>query len=237
MKETDARQTRSQSALKDSPLYTLEQVQEIVEGAVAASTERILEAHNAKISALQKTISALEDRVRVQETKNNNLEQYSRRSHLRIRGLDIPEGADCKAVVVQFVNTKLRSKDQPITPITTADIDAAHPLPVRKPPRNADADTDATGAKIPANPPRPVIIVRFHQRDIRDRIIRARRSLKRCAEKFSVQEDLTAQNFALLRKLSAREAVDSAWSWQGKIFARLAGESKARRFDIHDPLP
>ena len=60
--ETEARKilTRSQSSLQDSPLYTLEQVQEIVERAVAASTERILEAHNAKISALQDTISSLD---------------------------------------------------------------------------------------------------------------------------------------------------------------------------------
>ena len=236
-KEADAHKpvTRSKSALQlqDSPLYTLDQVHDIVERAVAASTEKILEAHNSKISALQKTICALEERLLKQELKNNHLEQYSRRSHLRIRGLEVSQGADCKAAVAEFVNSKLRSGGQPIIPITPADIDAAHPLPVRNPPRNADADATSTTRK--ASPPRPMLIVRFHQRDTRDRIIRARRSLK--GSPFSVQEDLTAQNASLLRRLTGNKKVDTAWSWEGKIYARLSGEAKARRFDINDTLP
>ena len=229
----DKPQTRSKStAHQETPLYTLEQVQDLVKKAVAASTEKILEAHNEKISALQRTISALEERVKKQELKHNHLEQYSRRSHLRIRGLEVTQGADCKKVVADFVCSKLRSGGEPVIHITSEDIDAAHPLPVRHPTPYTDADT--TSKKTPRTP-RSMVIVRFHKRDTRDQIIRARRLLK--SSPFSVQEDLTAQNYNLLRQLNNSKEVDTAWSWEGKIYARLIGESKARRFDIYDPVP
>ena len=237
--DTVASRTRSR---EETVLYTIEEVQKMVNEAVAASTERLMLSHNAKMAVLHRQIEAMEERLLRQESLYNKLEQYSRRSHLRIRGLVVPEGEDCKEAVADFVNKNLRSNGQPLPQIRAADIDAAHPLPIRKSKKTQQKDLESTDPKEPAaessqpeRTPRPMLIVRFHERDVRDRIIRARRSLKDSG--FSIHEDLTSQNAALLNKLTKCSSVEAAWTWGGKVYARIRGQPKTQRFDIFDTLP
>eukprot|EP00914_Ancora_sagittata_P031490 GHVO01063817.1.p1 GENE.GHVO01063817.1~~GHVO01063817.1.p1 ORF type:complete len:136 (+),score=4.72 GHVO01063817.1:1458-1865(+) len=56
----------------------------------------------------------------------NNLEQYSRRSHVRIHGLDVPKGENCKKVVTQFLSSQLTQRNGATIKVNPTDIDAAH---------------------------------------------------------------------------------------------------------------
>ena len=161
-----------------------------------------------------------EAQIRELREDNNQLEQYSRRSHLRIHGLTLPEGADCKAAVCNFVRNNLRDPDDQPIDLTPEDIDAAHPLPMK---------TDATRT--------PSLIVRFFARDTRDKVIRARRQLKNKKmgkTSLAITEDLTAANASLLRKAVKAPQFCAAWSWQGKIFAKKAPGDRAVKLGLFD---
>ena len=115
----------------------------------------------------------------------SSLEQYSRRSHLRIRGLQAMSGESHKSAVVRLCGNKLGIK------ITELDLDDAHPLPTKT--------TSSTQRRNNGPPPPPTMIVRFHRRDQRDAVIRARTALK--GQGIVITEDLTKKNQELLRKL------------------------------------
>jgi hypothetical protein len=51
---------------------------------------------------------------------HNRLEQYSRRAHLRISGLEVEEGEDCKTVVAEFLSAELRTKENKRICVTCA---------------------------------------------------------------------------------------------------------------------
>ena len=229
-------------------LFTSEEVRDIVERATKAATREFETAYNEKLAKLHSEVSILKTEVLDLKTTvaklklhQNHLEQYSRRSHLRIYGLQLSKTENCKETVAAFINAKLFSSGNSCPTISPNDIDAAHPLPIRSkpspPPSNSQPATnsasDTPGRASKRNPPTPVI-VRFHQREIRDAVIRSRRALK--GTQWKIQEDLTKENANLLNRLSNAPAVKSAWSWEGKIFASLHGVKKPQRFDILDEL-
>lgn len=159
--------------------------------------------------------------------KNNQLEQYSRRSNIRIRGLEVPEGESSKRVVAAFINDHLKGRDGKPVEVTENDFDAAHPLPplkLKAKPNQEKSINSQLEKKI------PVLIVKFHDRDTRDAVIKCRRSLK--GTNFTIQEDLTRANADLLNRLSNAPGMKNAWSWGGKIFAIASGERKPQRYDI-----
>ena len=65
------------------------------------------------------------------------------------------------------------------------------------------------------------IIVRFATRDARDRAIRNRRVLKDSG--VVVVEDLCYGIQTHLKYVSKHIKVSTAWSWHGKVFAKLKG--------------
>jgi hypothetical protein len=157
------------------------------------------------------------------EKQINDLEQYSRRSHLRIRGLRMQHGESYKGAVARLCNSRLGIR------ITETDLDDAHPLPVKMP------KTQTQQIQHNGPPPPPTMIARFHRRDQRDAILRARTALK--GQGIVISEDLTSKNQGLLKKLHDSESIKSSWSWMGKIYAIVYGETKVIRFDIHDTIP
>ena len=229
-------------------------VKRMVNDAMKTSTEffesKVLELGE-QCAKQEREISQLTHQIQKLEINQNHLEQYSRRSHLRIYGLQITDGVNCKEAVAEFVRTHLKNVDGEQINCAASDIDAAHPLPLVQSikddgpkddgPQAAGASSDSQQTHPKTNRIRiPAIIVRFHERDVRDSIIKARRSLKgkrSCPEapKFRIVEDLTAKNAALLKRLQNQETIiQDAWTWEGKVFALRKGERKARRFDIFD---
>jgi hypothetical protein len=225
-------------------------VKQMVNEAMKTSTEfferKVLELGE-KCAKQEREISQLTLQVRKLEIHHNHLEQYSRRTHLRIYGLQIKDGTKCKEAVAEFVRTYLKNEDGEHLNCAASDIDAAHQLPLQTftedDPQTAEEDSHETHPKTHPKSKRvriPAIIVRFHERDIRDSIIKARRSLKgkrSCPEapKYRIVEDLTAKNAALLKRLQNQEdIIKDAWTWEGKVFALRKRERKARRYDIFD---
>jgi hypothetical protein len=163
--------------------------------------------------------------IKKHESEINDLEQYSRRSHIRIRGLRVQTGETYKGAVARFCANRLHVQ------ILETDLDDAHPLPSKTTPRATTAQSNGP----PTQPPLPTIIVRFFRRDQRDAVLRARSALKN--QGIVIMEDLTKRNQELLKKLKDSELFTNSWSWMGKIYAVPHGQKTAKRFHIHDDIP
>ena len=134
----------------------------------------------------------------VQSQKLNELEQYSRRSNVRIRGL-VDSGpkettVETEKLVMNFLKFKLGMN------IAVSDIDIAHRLGRH----SKDGD-------------RPVI-VKFASRKTKIITLSLRRKLK--GTRYLISEDLTAQNHRLLQQTRDLECVHQCWSKEGRVFAK-----------------
>ena len=174
-----------------------------------------------KVCRQENEIKLLSDKVQAGEVQRNHLEQYSRRSHLRVHGLKLQDGCDYKEAVASFLTRELRNRDADPLLIERKDIDAAHPLP----PRHSNSVSTKT-------PPIPQIIVRFHSRELRDSVLSARRSLK--GKGISLTDDLTGPNARLLQRMKNSEKFENQWAWGGKIYGIPKGKTNSQRFDIFD---
>ena len=149
----------------------------------------------------------------------NDNEQYSRRNNIRIRGLQIPEKSDVKEFVTSWISSSLHLED-----VTSTDITVAHRLRSRK--RNDQQ----------AKPGSESVIVRFQNREVRDRIIQTRKILKNT--QCSISDDLTGMNVQLINRLKNDDHIIDAWSWHGKIFAKRTDNKivSVRPFQTVDEL-
>ena len=191
-----------------------------VQKAVAVATENMC----CEINSLKTEILDLKKQMREMKKKNNQIEQYSRRSNIRICGLEVPAGEPCKKVVANFINENVKGRDGKPVEVSEKDFDAAHPLPPLQVKPKSGQNNPQASKKI------PVVIVKFHERATRDTVIKARRSLK--GSDYMIQEDLTRANTELLQRLSRASNIKNAWSWEGKVFASVTGLKKPQRFDI-----
>ena len=157
-----------------------------------------------KVAERDATIEELQGEVRQLRLQTDALEQYGRRSSLRITGISEDQEDTTKAVV-DLANEVLELDP----PLQEQDIDVSHRL---NKPRNA-----------PEGEPRP-IIVRFMTRTDRYRVISERKTLKKYNEdnrkKIYINEDLTtyrARLFKTTRSLQARKYFKQAWTYNGNI--------------------
>ena len=235
---------KKMQSVSEDPAWQKE-VLSLIQEAVSQAEERLTAAFEEKLELAVSDLRVKLDREKAKcnelqlqlkkaQVENNRLEQCSRRSNLRILGLGLGKDADCKQTVANFLSEKLKDRDGNSITVTRDDLDAAHPLPVRATPSTENASTARnTRSSSAANTVAPAcnpIIVRFHARELRDRIIKSRRCLKNTG--LTIQEDLTAANAKLLKKLSTDSTFKAAWTWEGKVFAIPKGGSRAKRFDI-----
>ena len=61
---------------------------------------------------------------------------------------------------------------------------------------------------------------------VREKYMRNRRQLK--GSGITINEDLTAKNFKLLRDAQAHEKVSTAWSSDGRVIALIAGSGEKK---------
>ena len=161
-------------------------------------------------------IDELRGELRHLQLQNDALEQYGRRSSLRINGIR-EDQEDTTQAVVNLVNEVFEVNDPPLQP---KDIDVSNRLAK---PRHARDDE-----------PRP-IIVRFMTRTDRFRILSKRKLLKDFNKdrniKIYINEDLTkyrAQLFKTVRNLQSRKHFKQAWTYNGNIkVTTLQGEVKS----------
>lgn len=178
-----------------------------------------------EVSALRRELKSRDTHQSALECEINNLEQYSRRSNIRIRGLKPLREENFKQCVARFCTQNLQ------VPVYVEDIDAAHPLPL---PPTRPLSTDNTRSNQP-KPKLPQIIVRFHARELRDHVIKARSVLKN--KGIVISEDLSARNQHVLSQLRENENIKNCWSWQGKIFGLHHHEQKPRKYKYGAELP
>ena len=76
---------------------------------------------NGEVSSFSTSIEALKKENEMQTIACNNNEQNSRKSNIRIFGLDESNRENCKEIVIGFIHDKLHLKD-----ININDIDVAH---------------------------------------------------------------------------------------------------------------
>ena len=71
-----------------------------------------------------------------------------------------------------------------------------------------------------------IVIARFYDKSLRDRVIRQRKLLKNSG--YTIVEDLTSLNVEVLNRLRRDSDVDKCWSWNGHIYALLKNGRKVR---------
>ena len=167
-----------------------------------------------ELTTLQRAVDSQLDRTKAIEETANQLEQYSRRSCVRIFGIKETDGESTDTIVCDLANKKMD------VPLSTSDIDRSHRV----------------GKRVPNSVhPRP-IIVKFVSYRTRTTFIKARRKLK--GSKITVQEDLTAKNQEIYRKTYKSAKVESAWTVDGRVFALVntTGGKKMKKLitSIHD---
>jgi hypothetical protein len=148
----------------------------------------------------------------------NDNEQYSRRNNVRIRGLAIAEGDDCRQIVADFCRTKLH-----LDSIQLEMIEAAHILPNRPKRSNAGGNKNQS-ATAATQKTESTVIVKFCRRELRDAVITKRKALK--GTRYSILEDLTNLNVMTLNRVRNDDRVQTCWSWNGRIHALLKSGEK-----------
>ena len=157
-----------------------------------------------EISSVKAENKALRDRVNDLESGINSLEQYGRRTNIRIFNLKENKGESsemCRKKCCElFTEIGVATKE--------ADLEAAH---------RVGRETDGRN--------RP-IIVRFLDRRQRDRVLDNRRKLK--GKRVAISEDLTAANYSLERAAYKHSATAATWTSKGKVFAKLKNGIKKK---------
>ena len=169
-----------------------------------------------EISSLKNEVAELRCLAIQNKHDINELEQYSRRDCLEIRGVPLPDLESTDAAVVKMaecIDVEIEEND----------MSTSHRLPTRK--------KTSSQSKRPEQP--PAIIVKFISRDKRDELYRARSKLKNLtsadlgyrgtANKLFISESLTRYNKELFGKcLEARRRLGYKFIWtqQGRIYLR-----------------
>lgn len=174
-----------------------------------------LEQENDKLHKLQKTThdalqSVQQDLISASRCSNNN-EQYSRRNMFNLLGCPqvITKAKDHKKAVADLLNSKLGES------VCRDDIDVTHPI-------GKSQNGQST------------FIVKFHSRELRDRLMSKRRLLKRSPNMqktesvIALQDSLSRKNIELLKQVKTHRLIKSAWSWQGTIWALTHKEKKIK---------
>ena len=139
----------------------------------------------------------------------NDLEQYGRRSNLKI--FNLPEEANETAQKTTEKVCEIITNTVGVE-TTIEHIEACHRLPVSSEPRRD------------GKPKIKPIIVRFKERRHRDEIFQNKAKCK--GKGYSLGEDLTRENASRCQAAHNHSSCKSSWSINGKIWARLNNDKK-----------
>ena len=158
----------------------------------------------AELQAKDAAIADLKGEIHRLQIKNDDLEQYGRRSSIRVSGIPVGDHDDTDAKLMFLINTELKIDP----PLCQTDIITSH----RVPSRNAS----------PTDP--PPILIKFKSTSIKNRVMKTRADLpdyRRTNErKVYFTEDLTARRAKLFyqtRKIKLNEFIADCWTYNGNI--------------------
>ena len=150
------------------------------------------------------TVKSLQTKIHMLQSEMDSLEQYSRRSCLRITGLPEHEDPNTSEDIIALINGQTQL-DPPLLP---SEVDRAH----RIGPRND-------------NSPRNVII-KFRSYPSRKRVMDARKKLKpqgNNRQKVFINEDLTRERQKILYRLRMEKrkgTISDCWTHDGTVVIR-----------------
>jgi len=170
-------------------------------------TARKLDSYLTKHDILEKQTKSIEKGL-------NELEQHGRSHSCRFFGLSTPQEncpfSTSRAVyksILPILSIAVEEKILDCVPSLLECIDMSHKLPAR------DDDTE------------PPVLVRFRSKLVRLAILKSKsKYFKTSGAKFSIVEDLTRKNQALLKSTKARDDVQSCWVRNGRIFYKTKKE-------------
>ena len=181
-----------------------------------------LDTAEARIVKLEGALTESENRGKKLETQYctamayaNENEQYSRKSSLRVYGMNVEAHEDCARRVAELLNPILHLNLQP------ADIDSAHRI------------------GRPYNNKPPPILVKFTHRGHKIAVIKNRQAIKAATGGVAgirVADDVTKLNMKLMHRLNDHEDIEAAWFYNGKVFARVHGREGRVRVQPFDDI-
>ncbi|KAK3097281.1 hypothetical protein FSP39_008330 [Pinctada imbricata] len=170
------------------------------------------------ISAKSKQIREMEVNVKEAlkiakraESKSNFNEQYSRKSNIKIFGVEEKERENTNEVVRSMM------KDVAKIDVSESEIVACHRIPGGK-----------NGL------PRPIIL-KVKNSDVKAKIMRKRSEVKSKGHGIRLADDVTRANSILIQKLNDNHHIEQGYYYNGSVFGRMKSGQKMK-FDIHDDI-
>lgn len=144
---------------------------------------------------LHKQVEAQQEQLKILKRANNDMEQYSRRNCIRVFGIEESRDENCEMIALDVFRNRLGLD------VSSPDIDRCHRVGKVKPGYHR------------------ALIVKFLSYRVRSKTIKSRRRLK--GSGISIQEDLTALNQDLYRKVYTSKKVTNSWTADGRIFVQV----------------
>ena len=179
-----------------------------------------------ELNSVKSELETLKGSIETANIKHDDLEQYSRRSCLRISG--IPEedpNEDVFSLVLELSHTIGAD-------IRPADIDRAHPVGKMHDIPNNDKrqGVDDNQETIPKSKYRGrEIIVKFQSHQARMNMLKGRTNLQQSKLKMFINEDLTKSRKALAfqcRQLKREKKIKKAWIYGGNVYIKDLSDSE-----------
>ena len=232
-----------QSAIREELKEMKESIRKMTE-LTERNESRILTLENendsktTRIDELEKSLNMQNELITKLQHKSNEAEQYSRRNCVRLFGVHETKGENTDDVMIRVAKDKLGVE------LRVEDIDRSHRTgAVGKENGNINSEHGSQStSRVPTSTttssstsqswssvvagsqntrtsrPRPIII-KFASYRARQSVLRARRRLK--GSGITLAEDLTKENYDILRKARSSPRATSAWSQDGRIFVAL----------------
>ena len=214
-------------ALKVQELVSKD-VEKIVEKKIALEIAPLQK----EVDKLSKSLAKVQKELKNVKIQNDDLEQYSRRSCLRISGIAEDDSEDTTQLVLDLA---VRCGAN----IHMDDIDRSHRVGKPQTQNNDDEDiSDEPRVPIRARE----IIVKFRTHGARLRMLKGRAFFRERKEKIFINEDLTKtrKNLAFAcRKLKkdTNSSIVRTWIYNGNVFIQDSDENKVRVSCLEDLDP
>ena len=192
-----------------------EDIDKLVEERVASAVEPLKK----EISELKSTICSLQSDIKSVISKNDELEQYSRRACLRISGIKESENENVTDLVFDLA-------DRIGADIRPADIDRAHRVG-----RMRDTNDANHGREI---------IVKFNNSEARLQVLKGRSKLREQRAKIFINEDRTKVRKTLAyecRQLKKKRLIVNTWVYAGNVYIQTLNGAKRQISCLSDIDP
>ena len=214
-------------ALKMQELLSKE-IDKLVEQKVALKVAPL----QMEVENLKKSLSKVQKELKDVSVRNDDLEQYSRRSCLRISGIAEKSNEDTTRVVIDLA-------DRCGANISIQDIDRSHR--VGRPIVQEEGDFDISDEPQRSTKTRE-IIVKLRSHGARLQLLKGRAFFRERKEKIYINEDLTKtrKNLAFVcRKLKkdSKSSVERTWVYNGNVLIQDIHENKVRVTSLDDLDP